>query len=268
MSQGEMVTTGYEDLTYLDITVAEGVALVTLNGTEVGNKYTPAGHIEMATVFPRLSLDERVRCVILTGADDAFCAGPSPEFTTEMSKSDPQTISRIMARVRDVISTSIDFEKPVIVALNGQARGAGLAFALLGDIIIAESHISISDIHVVAAAAAGDGGVLIWPMAMGLLRAKRYLFMGDPITADEAQGLGLVTEVVAPGGSLDRAWEYAGRMATFDQGAFRYTKRALNQLLRNAMPAYDLSWAGEILTVCATRPAEGLAAINYNVEGP
>jgi enoyl-CoA hydratase len=123
---------------------------------------------------------------------------------------------------------------------------------LLADVVIAEEHVELFDGHVPAGAAAGDGGVLIWPLAMGLLRAKWHLLTGESITAQQAHGLGLVTEVVEKGASLQRAMTIAGRLGAQPQDAVRHTKRALNRWLEVGLPAYDLSWAGEILT--ATSP--------------
>jgi enoyl-CoA hydratase len=251
----------YDDYEYLDVVVSDGVAIVTLNGPEPGNALTPKGHVEMTTIFPRLTLDDRVDVAVLTGDRDAFCVGPGPEMVQEMLAGDPRVTMRVMAEVRELVVRGIDFEKPVVTALNGPAIGGALAFALLGDIIIAERQVSISDMHVVAAAAAGDGGVLFWPAAIGLLRAKRYLLTGEALSAEHAAELGLVTEVVDTGASLDRAMEFATRFAAMPKHALRHTKRALNAWLKMALPAYDLSWAGEIMTVGVPDAAEALVAL-------
>jgi len=251
----------YDDYEYLDVEVKDGVAVVTLSG-ESGNALTPKGHVEMTTIFPRLGLDNSVDVAVLTGRGEAFCVGPGPQMVGDLLGGDPRVIMRVMAEVRELIVRGIEFEKPVVTALNGPAIGGALAFALLGDIIVAESQVSISDMHVVAAAAAGDGGVLFWPAAMGLTRAKRYLLTGEAMSAEEAERLGLITEVVATGASLDRAMEYASRFAGMPKQALRYTKRALNAWLKMALPAYDLSWAGEIMTVGVPDAAEALAALD------
>src|SRR5262249_1676936 len=159
-------------------------------------------------ILPRLARDERVNAIVLRGAGDAFCAGPTPEFIERLRANDPAFVAHLMRDVRAIVQGHVDLEKPVVTALNGPASGGALAFALL-----AERHVALSDPHVPAGVAAGDGGVLIWPLALGLLRAKRFLYTGDPLGAEEAQALGLVTEVVERGASVERALHWARRLA-------------------------------------------------------
>jgi enoyl-CoA hydratase len=249
--------TGYEDLRFLDVRIDAGVAEVVLDGPEEGNAISFEGHGEMSAILPRLGRDERVDAVLLTGAGDAFCVGPTPAFMERIAANDPQVVPRLMADVRALVQGHVECEKPVVAALNGPAGGGPLAFALLADVVVAERHVALSDLHVAAGVAAGDGGVLIWPLAMGLLRAKRYLLTGDPLSAEEAWRLGLVTEVVEPGASRERAMVWARRFAQGPRPALRHTKRALNQWLRVGMPAFDLSWAGEIATVASADARAG-----------
>lgn len=239
----------YRDLSYLEIRIEDAVAVVTLAGGRPGNALPFEGHAELARILPRLGRDERVDAIVLRGAGDEFCAGPTPEFITRLRANDPAFVAHLMRDVRAIVESHIELEKPVVTALNGTTSGGALAFALFADVVVAERHVVLSDPHVPAGVAAGDGGVLIWPLALGLLRAKRYLFTGDPITADEALALGLVTEVVDRGASVQRAMHWARRLAAAPRAALRHTKIALNQWLRIGLPAFDASWAGEILTV-------------------
>jgi enoyl-CoA hydratase len=237
---------------YLDITLDDGIATVVLNGPHDGNRLTPRGHEELVHLWPRLAADDRIRAVVVTGAGDDFSAGPSPELFATMTSGDIPHVMQIMDDIRQMILNAIDFPKPTVSALNGTASGGVLAFGLLNDVVIAERHVVFADKHVLAGVAAGDGGVLIWPMAMGVTRAKRFLLLGDDLTATDAERLGLVTEVVDTGTSKDRAQEYAARLAALPQNALRYTKRALNEWMRLALPAYSVSWGGEVMTATGT----------------
>ena len=252
---------GYEELRFLEVSVEAGVAVVRLAGPEEGNAISFEGHAEMSGILPRLARDERVDAIVLTGGRDAFCVGPTLAFMERIGSNDPRVIAALMEDVRALVQGHVECEKPVVAALNGPAMGGALAFALLSDVVIAEPQVVFADLHVAAAVAAGDGGVLVWPLAMGLLRAKRYLLTGDPLDAYEAARLGLVTEVVARGASLERALVYARRFAAGPRAALRHTKRALNQWLRLGMPAFDLSWAGEALTVGAPEAQKGWRAL-------
>ncbi len=239
----------YRDFASLEIRIEAGIAVVTLAGGRPGNALSVEGHGELGRILPRLGRDERVDAIVLRGAGDEFCSGPTPEFMARVRANEPAFVAHLMRDVRAIVQSHIDLEKPVVTALNGTTTGGTLAFALFADVIVAERHVTLSDPHVPAGVAAGDGGVLIWPLALGLLRAKRFLYTGDPLTADEALALGLVTEVVERGASVGRAMHWARRLADAPSAALRQTKIALNQWLRIGMPAYDASWAGEILTV-------------------
>jgi enoyl-CoA hydratase len=239
----------YRDLTFLEIRIDDGIAVVTLAGGRPGNAVSVEGHTELSQILPRLGRDERVDAIVLRGAGDEFCSGPTPEFMARVRENDPAFVAHLMRDVRAIVLSHIELEKPVVTALNGTTSGGTLAFALFADLVVAERHVELSDPHVPAGVAAGDGGVLIWPLALGLLRAKRFLYTGDPLSADEALALGLVTEVVERGASVERAMHWARRLADAPRAALRHTKVALNQWLRIGLPAFDASWAGEVLTV-------------------
>lgn len=239
----------YNDFTYLDIDVRDHIAFITLAGGERGNAFDGKGHREMSNVLRRIAVDENVRAVVLTGAGRAFSVGATVDRFAEVTSGDPLVSYRALTEVREMVYSAIDCDTPVISAVNGPINGSALTFALMTDIIIVERHVSIRDPHVQGSLTAGDGGVLTWPVSMGLIRAKRYLFTGDPLTAEEAYELGLITEVVDTGTSLARATEYAERFVKMPQMALRTTKRSLNQWLRaGGVTAFDLSVAFEQLT--------------------
>ena len=96
--------------------------------------------------------------------------------------------------------------------------GLGASIALLCDVIFMADTATIGDPHVRVGIVAGDGGVAIWPLAVGPARAKQYLLTGDPLTAAEAERIGLVNRVV-PAAELER--EAHGLRATASPPARR-----------------------------------------------
>jgi enoyl-CoA hydratase len=246
---------GYDDLTYLDVSVAHGVAEVRLSNPAHANAYDLAGHAELAAIMRRLQGDDDVRSVLVSGAGDAFSAGPLPE--PGVPKVGPGApVAKTLDEVRQIVYGALECDKPVACAINGVVRGSALTFALVCDVVIIERHISFADVHVLAALTAGDGGALTWPLAMGLLKAKRYLLTGDPLPAVDAERLGLVTEVVETGDSVARAREYAERWAAGPPAALRTTKRTLNQWLRlGALTVLDTGLALQEGTMQSTEAA-------------
>jgi enoyl-CoA hydratase len=235
---------GYEGYELLTIEVGERVGRVTFNLPERQNRYTLETHRELAHVVGDLAADPDVNAVLVTANGRAFCAGADDDVLEQVS-GDGGMLRRALDEARQQVHALVEIDKPIVVALTGTAMGAGLAFALLADIVIAERHVRFTDGHVLAAMPAGDGGVLAWPASVGIMKAKRYLLTGDPITAEEAERIGLVTEVVDTGAAKARAEVYARRLADGPQRAIRFTKRALNEWLRARLDAFDLSLAYE-----------------------
>lgn len=239
-----MTYDGYE---LLAIEVADHLARVTFDLPDRQNRYTVHTHTELARVVGELAADPEVHAVLVTANGRAFCAGADDGVLTEVDR-DPAALRRTLDEARQQVHGLVDIDKPIVVALTGTAMGAGLALVLLADVIIAERHVRFTDGHVLAAMPAGDGGVLAWPASVGIIRAKRYLLTADPIGAEEAERIGLITEVVDTGAAKARAEVYARRFAEGPQRAIRFTKRSLNQWLRARLDAFDLSLAYEEAT--------------------
>jgi len=119
-----------------------------------------------------------------------------------------------------------------------------------------------ADPHVKGGIVAGDGGVAIWPLVLGPARAKQYLLTGGPVSAAEAERIGLVNFVVPAEELQQRALEFAHRLAAGAPLAVRYTKLAVNKLLKDALNvAFDTSTALELVTFRSEDHREALAAL-------
>jgi enoyl-CoA hydratase len=153
-------------------------------------------------------------------------------------------------------------EIPIVAAVNGHAMGLGASIALLCDMIFMADTATIGDPHVKVGIVAGDGGVAIWPLAVGPARAKQYLLTGDPLTATEAERIGLINKVVPADQLAAEAMAFAQRLAAGAPLAVRYTKLAVNKLVKDAFNiAFDTSTALELLTFHSDDHREALAAI-------
>ncbi len=119
--------------------------------------------------------------MILTGAGKAFYAGGDIAGMREMYE-DTEKFDRSIMEAKKVVFGILDCEKVIICKMNGDAVGLGATIGLFCDIIFAADHARIGDPHVRVGLAAGDGGAVIWPQAIGYARAKEYLLTGDLIT--------------------------------------------------------------------------------------
>ena len=137
-----------------------------------------------------------------------------------------------------------------------------MAVALLADISIASEKARFTDGHTRLGVAAGDHAAVIWPLLVGMAKAKYYLLTCDMLDAKEAERIGLVSMVVPPDELMPKAMEVANKLATGAQQAIRWTKQSLNQWLRAAAhTSFDYSLALEMLGFFGKDVGEGLSSV-------
>ena len=217
-------------------------------------------HGEFTRLFRELKREDEARAVLLIGRGRAFSAGG--DFAWFPTLDDLGKLEHLRRDARQMIWDLLDVELPIVAALNGPAVGLGASLALLCDVIFIADTATIADPHVRVGIVAGDGGAAIWPLAVGPARAKQYLLTGDPLDAAEAERIGLVNRVV-PAASLEaEALAFARRLADAAPLAVRYTKQAVNKLVKDALNvAFDTSTALEIVTFRSDDHREALAAL-------
>ncbi len=237
-----------------------GVLLITLNRPEVMNATNPRLHWELTQVWLTVDADPEVRVALVTGAGRAFSAGGDLAMVEETA-GNPEAISRTMREASDLVYNLINLDKPVVSAINGVAVGAGLVVALLADVSIAAEDARLTDGHTRLGVAAGDHAAIIWPLLCGMARARYYLLTSDFLDGKEAERIGLVSRCVPAPALMETAWDVATRLAEGSQHSIRWTKRALNNWLRQAGPIFDHSLALEMLSFMHEDVREGVRAI-------
>jgi enoyl-CoA hydratase len=188
-------------------------------------------HTELALVFNCLQRDTDSDIIILTAKGRAFCAGGDFDWFEEQINH-PERFRAIGWDAKQIVTTLLNMEKPILCRLNGAAAGLGATIALLCDIIIADETAKIGDPHVKVGLVAGDGGALIWPQLIGFAKAKELLMTGDLLSAKEAERLGLINYAV-PAAELDaKVAELVGKLQSNPKWAVRWTKTTANIPLR------------------------------------
>lgn len=224
------------------------------------NAVDGALHEDLAALFRALRRETQARCILLTGSGRAFSAGG--DFGWFPTLQDPDVLETVRRDGKQMIWDLLDVEIPIVAAVNGPAVGLGASIALLCDVIFAADTAVFADPHVKVGIVAGDGGVAIWPAVLGPARAKQYLLTGDPVSAAEAERLGLANFVVPSSELQDKALAFAQRLAAGAPLAVRYTKLAVNKLLKDALNvAFDVSTALEVVTFRSDDHREALAAL-------
>lgn len=251
----------YSSYQHLLVERKDGIALLTINRPETMNSTNARLHYELSKVWLDIAEDPEVRVALITGAGRAFSAGG--DFSVvESAAGNLEVVSQIMKEARDIVHNMINCDKPIISAINGVAVGAGLAVALLADISIASENAKFTDGHTRLGVAAGDHAAVIWPLLVGMAKAKYYLLTCDMLDAKEAERIGLASMCVPPDQLMPKAMEVARKLSNGSQSAIRWTKQSLNQWLRAAAhTSFDYSLALEMLGFFGADVKEGLASI-------
>ena len=237
-----------------------GVVLITINRPEVLNATNARLHWELTQVWLTIDADPAARVALVTGAGRAFSAGGDISLVEEMT-TNHEAVARTLREAADLVYNMINLDKPVISAINGVAVGAGLVVALLADVSIISETARFTDGHTRLGVAAGDHAAIIWPLLCGMAKAKYYLLTSDFIDGREAERIGLVSRCVPADKVMETALGVAEALAGGSQHAIRFTKRALNNWLRQAGPIFDQSLALEMLCFGFEDVKEGARAI-------
>lgn len=238
----------------------EGILEIILERPTTVNSVTEQTHTELVQVWRDIDADPEISVVLVRGAHGKFSSGGDFEMIEAIMK-DPNTRLRVWKEARDLVYNLINCSKPVVAAIEGPAVGAGLAVALLADISIAGRTARFVDGHVRLGVAAGDHAAIIWPLLVGMAKAKYYLLLNETISGEEADRIGLVSQAVEDEQVYETALAVAKRLAKGSPSAIRFTKYALNNWLRMAGPIFDTSTALEFLGFTTPEAAEGLASL-------
>ncbi|MGB7859683.1 MAG: enoyl-CoA hydratase/isomerase family protein [Acidimicrobiia bacterium] len=248
------------DYEYLNLDLgSNGVLTVTFSNPDKLNAVSERGHYELVKIWPDVDADPDVRVVLLRGEGRAFSAGGDYEMIQRII-SDHDAHRRVLKEARELVRNIIECSKPIVSAINGVAVGAGLAAALMADIPVAGRSARILDGHTTIGVTAGDHAAVIWPLLMGMAKAKYHLMTNHPLSGEEAERIGLVAVVVDDDDLDTFTKDLAAELAAGSQEALQWTKHTLNHWLRMAYPIFDASVAYEFLGFLGPDVGEGLAA--------
>ena len=175
--------------------------------------------------------DPDVRCVVLTGAGKAFCAGGDIKQMVERKGKAMETRERLRGGLNRLALALHDLEKPVIARINGDAVGAGFCLALDCDILVAAESARLGLTFIRVGLVPDTGGTFNLPRLVGLQKAKLLHFTGDLITAREAERIGLVTLVTSDAELDATVAALAARLAAQPTKTIGMAKRAFHRAL-------------------------------------
>ncbi len=216
----------------IELQIENGVAKVTLNRPETFNSFNREMALLLQKTLDDCSTNDEVRAIVLTGNGKAFCAGQdlnevtSPELNPGFRKILEEHYNPIIERIRTI-------EKPIIAAVNGVAAGAGANIALACDIVVAIDTASFIQAFSKIGLIPDSAGTFFLPRLIGLQKASALMMLGDKVSANEAEQLGMLYKVFSAETFEEEVVKLASKMAKMPTKALGLTKRLLNQSIVN-----------------------------------
>jgi len=212
-------------------TIEDGVAVLTMNRPERRNALSGEMLEAMLEAFPRLANDASVGCVVLTGAEGAFCAGGDVKAMAEGRERDNLPLEGQYQELRNIMETSRwlhEMPKPTIAMVGGAAAGAGLSLALACDMRLAADTAKFTTAFANVGFSGDFGGSYFLTKLVGTAKARELYYTAALLDPETAASLGMVNLVVAADDLRDETMKLAKNIAAGPSIALRYMKRNMN----------------------------------------
>ena len=219
-------------MTFLTREMKEHVLTLTMSSPDTRNALTSDDQFEeFESICVEINDNKAIRAVVLTGEGSAFCAGGNVKDMRErkgLFSGDPfDQADAYRKGIQRIPRAIYSLNVPIIAAVNGPAVGAGCDLATMCDIRIGTDKTMFAESFVKLGIIPGDGGAWFLPRAVGYSNACKMAFTGEPIRAQEALTMGLVSEIVETERLVGRAQELAASIAQNPPHAVRLTKQLM-----------------------------------------
>jgi 2-(1,2-epoxy-1,2-dihydrophenyl)acetyl-CoA isomerase len=215
---------------FITISTENNVRVITLNRPDVFNSFNRQMSLELQQQLDHAAADEGIRCIVLTGAGKAFCAGQdlkeitTPELNPGFRAILEEHYNPIIQRIRTI-------EKPILAAVNGVAAGAGANIALACDIVLAVESAAFIQAFSKIGLVPDSGGTFFLPRLIGFQRAMALCMLGDKVSATDAQQMGMIYKVFPADVFSPEVTKMAETLAQMPTKALGLTKRLMNKSL-------------------------------------
>lgn len=203
--------------------VKEQVAWITLNRPDRLNAFTPTMNKEVIEALGLAEKDGDVRALVITGAGRAFCSGEDLSSVGE----DTDHAEFLRTRYNPMIERIVRLEKPIVAAVNGVAAGAGMSLCLACDFRLAHEQASFLEAFIHIGLIPDSGSLYFLPRIVGHAKALELAMLGERISAEQAEELGLVTKLIPEDKWEKEVAAFAQRLAHLPTKALGLMKRYL-----------------------------------------
>ena len=238
--------------------VQDGVATITMNRPQSLNSMNPGLIDGLHEALTKAAEDTAVRCLVLTGAGRAFCAGGDLGYLNGIESLAAKR--SFINRVGDVARRITMLPKPVIAKVNGVTAGAGVNLMLACDLVYAVDTARFGESFAKVGLIPDCGGLFFLPRTVGTLKAKELMFTADLISAAEAEKLGMVNHLCPAEKLGDAVAAMAKRLAASAPLSISLIKQYVNQPGLTLDDVLAAEAVAQPLCMGSADCAEGIAA--------
>jgi 2-(1,2-epoxy-1,2-dihydrophenyl)acetyl-CoA isomerase len=247
----------------IELTIADGIARLSLNRPDKLNSLTEAMHAELRAALDQVQGSAAARVLVLTGAGRAFCAGQDladPAMQPVDGKM-PDAGDMVERNYKPLVLRLQNLRVPTIAAVNGIAAGAGASLALACDLVIAAKSASFLQAFSKIGLIPDTGGTWLLPQRVGMARALGLALLAEKLGAEQAAAWGLIWECVDDAAFAARIDALARQLAAAPTKALVRTRQAMHAALGHTLEQ-QLSFEGGFMRELGGSAdfAEGVAA--------
>lgn len=216
------------------IKIENKIAYITLNRPEVFNSFNREMAFLLQDTLDACEKNDEVRAIVLTGNGKAFCAGQDlkevtdPNLNPGFKKILEEHYNPIITRIRSI-------KKPIIGAINGVAAGAGANIALSCDIVVAHEKVNFIQAFSLIGLVPDSAGTFFLPRLIGFQKALALAMLGDKISAEEAERLGMIYKMIPLENFEEEVHKLALKMANMPTKALGMIKELYNKSMSNTL---------------------------------
>ena len=242
------------------LTIENKVARITLNRPEVFNSFNREMALSLQGILDDCDSNPDVRAIVLTGNGKAFCAGQDLKEVTDPALN--PGFKKILEEHYNPIITRIRLiKKPIIGAVNGVAAGAGANIALACDIVVAHEKVSFIQAFSLIGLVPDSAGTYFLPRLIGFQKAQALAMLGDKISAEEAERMGMIYKSVPLETFDETINQLANKVSNMPTKALGLIKELFNQSMTNSLEVQlALESKLQIEAASSNDYAEGVAA--------
>lgn len=214
--------------------ISDQVATITLNRPEVYNSFNREMALRLQDILDKCESDKSVRAIVITGSGKAFGAGQDLKEVTDPKQS-PGFKKILEEHYNPIIRRIRLIDKPIIAAVNGVAAGAAANIALACDIVVADEKASFIQAFSLIGLIPDSGGTYFLPRLIGFQKASALAMLGDKVSAEEAERIGMIYKVIPSESFENEIKELGIKMANLPTKALGMIKHLMNHSMSNGL---------------------------------